>query len=79
MNRRDLLKACAALTASSFSTQLLAVLATQNRLLMVFLRGGYDASNLLSMAASCLMPPHPPWWFKNLIPSTFSKTRWALF
>lgn len=52
MNRRDLLKACAALTASSFSTQLLAAPATQNRLLMVFLRGGYDASNLLVPTAS---------------------------
>ena len=52
MNRRDLLKACAALTASSFSTQLLAAPATQNRLLMVFLRGGYDACNLLVPTAS---------------------------
>ncbi len=52
MNRRDLLKACAALTASSFSTQLLAAPATQNRLLMVFLRGGYDASNLLVPTSS---------------------------
>lgn len=52
MNRRDLLKACAALTASSFGTQLLAAPATQNRLLMVFLRGGYDASNLLVPTAS---------------------------
>lgn len=47
MNRRDLLKACAALGATSFSSQLLAAPATQNRLLMVFLRGGYDASHLL--------------------------------
>jgi uncharacterized protein (DUF1501 family) len=52
MNRRDLLKACAALTASSFSTQLLAAPATQNRLLMVFLRGGYDACNLLVPTSS---------------------------
>ena len=52
MNRRDLLKACAALTASSFSTQLLAAPATQNKLLMVFLRGGYDACNLLVPTAS---------------------------
>lgn len=52
MNRRDLLKACAALTASSFSTQLLAAPVTQNRFLMVFLRGGYDACNLLVPTAS---------------------------
>ncbi|MDO8701476.1 MAG: DUF1501 domain-containing protein [Undibacterium sp.] len=52
MNRRDLLKACAALGATSFSSQLLAAPATQNRLLMVFLRGGYDASHLLVPTSS---------------------------
>lgn len=52
MNRRDLLKACAALTASSFSTHLLAAPATQNRFLLVFLRGGYDASHLLVPTSS---------------------------
>lgn len=55
MNRRDLLKACAAfstLSATAFSSQLLAAPATQNRLLLVFLRGGYDASNLLIPTSS---------------------------
>ena len=52
MNRRDLLKACAALTATTISSQLLAAPGTQNRLLMVFLRGGYDASHLLVPTAS---------------------------
>jgi uncharacterized protein (DUF1501 family) len=52
MNRRDLLKACAALGATSFNSQLLAAPATQNRLLMVFLRGGYDASHLLVPTSS---------------------------
>ena len=58
MNRRDLLKACAAfgtistLSATTFSSQLLAAPATQNRLLIVFLRGGYDASNLLIPTSS---------------------------
>jgi uncharacterized protein (DUF1501 family) len=52
MNRRELLKSFAALTATAFSTQLLAAPATQNRLLIVFLRGGYDASNLLIPTSS---------------------------
>lgn len=58
MNRRDLLKACAAfgtmstLSATTFSSQLLAAPATKNRLLIVFLRGGYDASNLLIPTSS---------------------------
>jgi uncharacterized protein (DUF1501 family) len=56
MNRRDLLKSFAALTATSvglpFSAQLMAAPATQNRLLMVFLRGAYDATNLLIPTSS---------------------------
>jgi len=56
MNRRDLLKSFAALTATSvglpFSTQLVAAPVTQNRLLMVFLRGAYDATNLLIPTSS---------------------------
>ena len=50
MNRRDLLKAMALLPSSALlgmSSQVMAAPATQNRLLLVFLRGGYDASNLL--------------------------------
>jgi len=56
MNRRDLLKSFAALTATfvglPFSTQLMAAPATQNRMLMVFLRGAYDATNLLVPTSS---------------------------
>jgi len=52
MNRRELLKSFAVLTASSMSSQLLAAPVTQNRLLVVFLRGAYDASNLLVPTAS---------------------------
>ena len=51
MNRRDLLKSFAAaattLSATGFSSQLLAASAIQERFLVVFLRGAYDASNLL--------------------------------
>nr|WP_315481971.1 DUF1501 domain-containing protein [uncultured Undibacterium sp.] len=51
MNRRDLLKSFAAaattLSATGFSSQLLAAPAIQERFLVVFLRGAYDASNLL--------------------------------
>ncbi|MCU6434164.1 DUF1501 domain-containing protein [Undibacterium sp. Jales W-56] len=52
MNRRDLLKALAALTGASISSSVFAAPATQNRLLLVFLRGGYDASNLLIPTSS---------------------------
>jgi uncharacterized protein (DUF1501 family) len=52
MNRRDLLKAFAALSATSVSSQLLAAPSTQNRFLLVFLRGGYDAANLLVPVSS---------------------------
>lgn len=56
MNRRELLKSIGLLSAgvglSTISAQLLAAPATQNRLLFVFLRGGYDASHLLVPTAS---------------------------
>lgn len=52
MNRRNLLKSFAALGAASVTGQLFATPATQNRLLLVFLRGGYDASNLLIPTSS---------------------------
>lgn len=56
MNRRELLKSMglfgAGLGLSAISAQLLAAPATQNRLLFVFLRGGYDASNLLVPTSS---------------------------
>lgn len=56
MNRRELLKSLglfgAGLGLSTISAQLLAAPATQNRLLFVFLRGGYDASNLLVPTSS---------------------------
>ncbi|MCX7294122.1 DUF1501 domain-containing protein [Janthinobacterium sp.] len=47
MNRRDLLKALAAAPLLSHAGSLLAAPATNARLLFVFLRGGYDANNLL--------------------------------
>ncbi|MFZ6746426.1 DUF1501 domain-containing protein [Undibacterium sp. JH2W] len=55
MNRRDLLKTMALLSSSSMlglSSQVMAAPATQNRLLLVFLRGGYDASSLLVPTSS---------------------------
>ena len=47
MNRRDLLKALAAAPLLSHAGSLLAAPATNAKLLFVFLRGGYDANNLL--------------------------------
>ncbi len=47
MQRRDLLKTLAAIPALGFSGKLLAAPATNNKFLLVFLRGGYDAANLL--------------------------------
>ncbi|MED5597142.1 DUF1501 domain-containing protein [Janthinobacterium sp. P210006] len=47
MNRRDLLKALAAAPLLSHAGNLLAAPGTNARLLFVFLRGGYDANNLL--------------------------------
>lgn len=52
MNRRDLLKALAAVPLSGSAGSLLAAPATDARLLFVFLRGGYDANNLLVPAGS---------------------------
>ena len=47
MYRRDLLKALAAVSLFGSAGSLLAAPATDARLLFVFLRGGYDANNLL--------------------------------
>ena len=47
MHRRDLLKALAAAPLFAHAGSLLAAPATNARLLFVFLRGGYDANNLL--------------------------------
>ena len=47
MNRRDLLKALAALPLAAHAGTLLAAPASKTKLLFVFLRGGYDAANLL--------------------------------
>ncbi len=47
MNRRDTLKTLAALPMLSVAGSLMAAPATKTRLLFVFLRGGYDAANLL--------------------------------
>ncbi|MGK5049207.1 DUF1501 domain-containing protein [Janthinobacterium sp. GB4P2] len=47
MNRRDLLKALAAAPLLTLAGRLLAAPATDAKLLFVFLRGGYDANNLL--------------------------------
>ncbi|MBC3883743.1 DUF1501 domain-containing protein [Undibacterium griseum] len=55
MDRRQLLQRMAALTALpalNYSSQLLAAPAVQNKLLLVFLRGGYDACHLLVPTAS---------------------------
>ncbi len=47
MDRRTLLKTFALLPVSAVAGNLLAAPATKSRLLIVFLRGGYDATNLL--------------------------------
>lgn len=47
MKRRDLLKLAAAAPLVTLSTRLLAVPRENARLLVVFLRGGYDAANVL--------------------------------
>jgi len=47
MHRRDLLKLLGALPLASISGQLYAAPSSSARLLVVFLRGGYDAANLL--------------------------------
>ena len=53
MKRRDLLKTLAVLPALPISTRLYAADSTQRpRVLLVFLRGGYDCANLLVPTAS---------------------------
>ncbi len=52
MKRRQLLQSCAALPLSAAGTHLWAAPSTQTRLLLVFLRGGYDAANLLIPTSS---------------------------
>jgi uncharacterized protein (DUF1501 family) len=52
MNRRHLLKLAAAVPVLSLSTRLFAAPFGNPRLLVVFLRGGYDAANLLVPTAS---------------------------
>ena len=47
MNRRDTLKILATLPLASMAGGLLAAPTSKTRLLLVFLRGGYDAANLL--------------------------------
>jgi uncharacterized protein (DUF1501 family) len=47
MKRRTLLKSMAALSAGTLAGKLWAAPASKNRLLFVFMRGGYDATNLL--------------------------------
>ncbi len=47
MRRRTLLQSCSALSLGSLAGQLWATPAHDTRLLLVFLRGGYDACNLL--------------------------------
>ncbi len=47
MQRRTLLKTIATLPVAAISGNLFAAPATKSRLLVVFLRGGYDAANLL--------------------------------
>ena len=48
MNRREILRTgFAALSTASLSTSLLAAGSSGPRLLLVFLRGGYDCANLL--------------------------------
>src|SRR4051794_16430319 len=52
MNRRDLLKLAAALPLASVCGRLYAGVNAQSKLLVVFLRGGYDAANLLIPVSS---------------------------
>ncbi|MET0265577.1 MAG: DUF1501 domain-containing protein [Duganella sp.] len=52
MQRRTLLKSLTAAAATSLSGNLWAAPAANNRLLFVFLRGGYDAASLLAPIAS---------------------------
>jgi uncharacterized protein (DUF1501 family) len=52
MDRRDLLKMFSALPLASMAGGLYAAPAANSRMLLVFLRGGYDAANLLVPTAS---------------------------
>ena len=52
MNRRDLLKTAAAFSASTVAGRLYAMPAMQTRLLVVFLRGAYDAANVVIPVSS---------------------------
>jgi len=52
MNRRDLLKAAAAATPLVFAGRAFAAPAADTRLLVVFLRGAYDAANVVAPTAS---------------------------
>lgn len=52
MNRRDCLKSLLALSAAGVQSTLFAAPATEQRLLLVFLRGGYDACNVVIPTAS---------------------------
>src|SRR4051812_19999150 len=52
MNRRNLLKAAALAPLMTLSTRLIAAPSQRVRLLVVFLRGGYDAANLLVPTSS---------------------------
>lgn len=52
MNRRDCLKSLFALSAAGMQSTLFAAPATEQRLLLVFLRGGYDACNVVIPTAS---------------------------
>ena len=54
MKRRTLLKTFAAFPVAAMAGTLLAAPATKSRLLVVFLRGGYDAANLLVPISSNL-------------------------
>lgn len=52
MNRRDCLKSLFALSAAGVQSTLFAAPATEQRLLLVFLRGGYDACNVVIPTSS---------------------------
>ena len=52
MNRRDLIKAFVAMTPLTVAGRVWAAPASNARLLVVFLRGAYDAANLLVPVSS---------------------------
>lgn len=57
MDRRNFLHSAGALTLTSFNSQLFALPAMERKLLVVFLRGGYDAANLL-------IPTHSSFYYQ---------------